>query len=301
MDPNIISTALKTIPLALNVVGSQIQKKKDQKMGDYLISQAEKTPMYQMSGAYDKYLAMAKQDPLGDFMRQQAAANQATSIGALKSGGAKSIMGGLGNVQQQSFADQAGIAGRSAQNLQNAMLTYGQAEQGIMNRNVGQKEKRLDAITQAEVYKKEAKDAARQALFAAGEQAATLGAGLYDKMKGLSKPDGTTAGGITGGGNADVAEILRRLGVNGLDDQSIMGKTFFGKNGGRIEKTPGQFSHQNNPIDIVRKGKKIGEMTGGEYVLNPAQAAKIQSLAGAQKKEALARYVNGLFKQFNNK
>lgn len=280
MDP--ISIALKAVPLALNVVGSQIQKKKDQKFGDYLISQAEKTPMYQMSGAYDKYLAMAKQDPLGDFMRQQAAANQATSIGALKSGGAKSIMGGLGNVQQQSFANQAEIAGRSAQNLQNAMLTYGQAEQNVMNQNVRQKEKRLDAITEAELYKKGAKDAARQALFGAGEQAATLGSGLYDKMKGLSKPDGTTAGGLS-----DVGNLLGFLGAM--------------KNGGRVEKTPGQFSHQNNPIDIVRKGKKIGEMTGGEYVLNPAQAAKIQSLAGAQKKEALARYVNGLFKQFNNK
>ncbi len=271
MDP--ISIALKAVPLALNVVGSQIQKKKDQKMGDYLISQAEKTPMYQMSGAYDKYLAMAKQDPLGDFMRQQAAANQATSIGALKSGGAKSIMGGLGNVQQQSFADQASIAGRSAQNLQSAMLTYGQAEQNVMNQNVGQKEKRLNAITEAEVYKKEAKDAARQALFAAGEQAAALGADVYKDWRAERNATGPSAQVLQGG---------------------LQG-------GGKIKKTPGQFSHQNNPIDIVRKGKKIGEMTGGEYVLNPAQAAKIQSLAGAQKKEALARYVNGLFKQFNNK
>lgn len=293
MDP--ISIALKAVPLALNVVGSQIQKKKDQKFGDYLISQAEKTPMYQMSGAYDKYLAMAKQDPLGDFMRQQAVANQATSIGALKSGGAKSIMGGLGNVQQQSFANQAEIAGRSAQNLQNAMLTYGQAEQNIMNQNVRQKEKRLDAITEAELYKKGAKDAARQALFGAGEQAATLGSGLYDKMKGLSKPDGTTAGGLSGAGGTGIADLF------GSDVGNLLGFLGAMKNGGRVEKTPGQFSHQNNPIDIVRKGKKIGEMTGGEYVLNPAQAAKIQSLAGAQKKEALARYVNGLFKQFNNK
>jgi hypothetical protein len=296
MDP--ISIALKAVPLALNVVGSQIQKKKDQKMGDYLISQAEKTPMYQMSGAYDKYLAMAKQDPLGDFMRQQAAANQATSIGALKSGGAKSIMGGLGNVQQQSFANQAEIAGRSAQNLQNAMLTYGQAEQNVMNQNVRQKEKRLDAITEAELYKKGAKDAARQALFGAGEQAATLGLGLYESMKGLSKPDGTTTGLPLGGTDAKSNVSTNNQLVSQLLDWSSLGAF---KSGGKVRKTPGQFSHQNNPIDIVRKGKKIGEMTGGEYVLNPAQAAKIQSLAGAQKKEALARYVNGLFKQFNNK
>jgi uncharacterized protein YaiE (UPF0345 family) len=204
-------------------------------------------------------------------------------------------MGGLGNVQQQSFANQAEIAGRSAQNLQNAMLTYGQAEQNVMNQNVGQKEKRLNAITEAELYKKGAKDAARQALFGAGEQAATLGAGLYDKMKGLSRPDGTTAGGLSGAGGTGIADLF------GSDVGNLLGYLGAMKNGGRVEKTPGQFSHQNNPIDIVRKGKKIGEMTGGEYVLNPAQAAKIQSLAGAQKKEALTRYVNGLFKQFNNK
>jgi hypothetical protein len=297
MDP--ISIALKAVPLALNVVGSQIQKKKDQKFGDYLISQAEKTPMYQMSGAYDKYLAMAKQDPLGDFMRQQAAANQATSIGALKSGGAKSIMGGLGNVQQQSFANQAEIAGRSAQNLQNAMLTYGQAEQNIMNQNVRQREKRLNAITEAELYKKEAKDAARQALFGAGEQAATLGSGLYESMNGLNGP------GMAKNRGPSAAQEPTGQPSTVLDNQPMSDEDkkayFIRKNGGRVEKTPGQFSHQNNPIDIVRKGKKIGEMTGGEYVLNPAQAAKIQSLAGAQKKEALARYVNGLFKQFNNK
>jgi hypothetical protein len=149
------------------------------------------------------------------------------------------------------------------------MLAYGQAEQNVMNKNVVQKEKRLDAITQAEVYKKEAKDAARQALFAAGEQAAALGADVYNDWRAERNATGPSAPVLQGGG--------------------------------KIKKTPGQFSHQNNPIDIVRKGKKIGEMTGGEYVLNPSQAAKIQSLAGAQKKEALARYVNGLFKQFNNK
>lgn len=40
----------------------------------------------------------------------------------------------------------------------------------------------------------------------------------------------------------------------------------------RIMKTPGEFSHSTNPIDIIREGKKIGEMTGGEFVINPDQA-----------------------------
>jgi general stress protein YciG len=43
--------------------------------------------------------------------------------------------------------------------------------------------------------------------------------------------------------------------------------------GGMI--TGGKFSHETNPIDIVQKGKKVGEMTGGEVILNPSQAAKL--------------------------
>tara|TARA_R110000822_G_scaffold78059_3_gene187167 strand:- start:16576 stop:17418 length:843 start_codon:yes stop_codon:yes gene_type:complete len=52
-----------------------------------------------------------------------------------------------------------------------------------------------------------------------------------------------------------------------------------GKISKKIKKTPGKFSHKENPIDIVQKGDKIGEMTGGEYVFNPDQAKKLQSLS----------------------
>ena len=38
--------------------------------------------------------------------------------------------------------------------------------------------------------------------------------------------------------------------------------------------TPGEFSHKSNPIDIMQDGAKIGEMTGGEAVLNPEQQKK---------------------------
>ena len=39
--------------------------------------------------------------------------------------------------------------------------------------------------------------------------------------------------------------------------------------------TGGKFDHKTNPIDIVKKGQKIGEMTGGEVILNPAQQQKL--------------------------
>lgn len=59
----------------------------------------------------------------------------------------------------------------------------------------------------------------------------------------------------------------------------------FGKHGAKVKKTPGAFSHKTNPIDIVREGAKIGEMTGGEYIINPSQAEKIDKAQEAISKK----------------
>ncbi len=48
---------------------------------------------------------------------------------------------------------------------------------------------------------------------------------------------------------------------------------------GGVQKTPGEFSHDDNPIDIVQEGAKIGEMTGGEYIFNPDQAEEMRKLS----------------------
>jgi len=56
--------------------------------------------------------------------------------------------------------------------------------------------------------------------------------------------------------------------------------------------TKGSFNHNSNPIDLIQNGQKIGEATGGEYILNPKQAAAI-------KKES--SYARKLFKQFEKK
>ena len=46
-----------------------------------------------------------------------------------------------------------------------------------------------------------------------------------------------------------------------------------------VEKTPGEFDHDENPIDIMQDGAKIGEMTGGEYIFNPEQAEEMRKLS----------------------
>lgn len=60
------------------------------------------------------------------------------------------------------------------------------------------------------------------------------------------------------------------------------------KEGGKMTK--GSFNHDTNPIDIVQKGVKVGEMTGGEVILNPKQQATLS-------KESA--YFRKLLKKFN--
>jgi len=73
-------------------------------------------------------------------------------------------------------------------------------------------------------------------------------------------------------------------------EESLRGRnrTAFLKEGGMV--TGGKFDHKTNPIDIVKKGQKIGEMTGGEVILNPAQQKKLS-------KESA--YFRQLLKKFN--
>lgn len=53
--------------------------------------------------------------------------------------------------------------------------------------------------------------------------------------------------------------------------------------------TQGAFNHDTNPIDLVQAGQKVGEATGGEYILNPEQAAAIAKQSS---------FAKNLFKKF---
>ena len=70
------------------------------------------------------------------------------------------------------------------------------------------------------------------------------------------------------------------------------------KRGGMVDgskalKTPGDFSHKTNPIDVIKGGKKIAEMTGGEYIFNPKQSQKLRNLSG-QGESTLHKFVREL-------
>lgn len=58
-------------------------------------------------------------------------------------------------------------------------------------------------------------------------------------------------------------------------------------------KTPGAFSHKSNPIDVIKDGRKIAEMTGGEYIFNPKQSQKLRNLSEGGN-SALHKFVRDL-------
>ena len=74
---------------------------------------------------------------------------------------------------------------------------------------------------------------------------------------------------------------MRNIPFNPSSNRSILSTGF--AEGGEVdepvEKTPGKFSHKENPIDIIQEGAKIGEMTGGEYIFNPEQAEEMRKLS----------------------
>lgn len=122
---------------------------------------------------------------------------------------------------------------------------------------------------------------------------------------------GRTAGEGSGGERALIAQNITDI-QSGMDEEQVplipesaesraakllglaeypdflKDRSFYKKEGGMV--TGGKFDHKTNPIDIIQQGRKIGEMTGGEVILNPQQQKKLS-------KESA--YFRQLLKKFN--
>jgi hypothetical protein len=130
----------------------------------------------------------------------------------------------------------------------------------------------------------------------AGAQEATMGRkeGRYQQELGFAQAAKEAAvqniaGGISAIGGAGMSLATLPKKAAGVPSNA---------KGGKIEKTPGKFSHKENPINLMKDGAKIGEMTGGEYIFNPTQMSNIKKFTSAGDKEKLHSYVRSLIKKF---
>lgn len=224
------------------------------------------------SGMYDMQVSQAQRDlAMAGIRPTDTSGIQSASATALQAASADPrLLGGLiGNIQQnqaqavqsQKMADtQREIAAKS---------NLADIEQQTLNANRGLKQQmglmglaestaaRNQALQNIEALKAEKRGAWGDILGGV----ANIGMSLAAPGLGLGSAMG-------GGANNQIGRV-----GNPIEYDYTGG---FGEKGMKVKKTPGPFSHKTNPIDIMKDGAKIGEMTGGEYIINPDQADAIE-------------------------
>jgi len=244
----------------------------------------ESMPQYGVGSAWNQYLAMSKQDPAADMQRQIAAEQEASSIGALKAGGAKALLGGLGAAQRQAAQSRMGIEAQSAARQQAALGQFAGVQQRAQDLQTRAERQlmgeELDVARGAAQQSQMIQDLLRQQTGATKanlkSDLAQTGADFLSNL--LFSSDGDFSDGFKG----SMSGLGKKLGLDRLSGSqrekliaSSFGQTGALPTGEKGMITPGGFSHDKNPIDIMKGGAKIGEMTGGEAILNPDQQKKV--------------------------
>jgi hypothetical protein len=139
----------------------------------------------------------------------------------------------------------------------------------------------------------------------AGAQFAGMGGFGSGGAGGASGAGG--AGGATGSGasvDANFGNPSGGSGMGALQYQQNLQDELLGNNqqGGYVGRkggvTEGEFSHEDNPIDMINEeGEKVGEVTGGEMVFNPKQTSAIEALVAKGDGDMLIKFMRELLSQ----
>jgi hypothetical protein len=214
----------------------------------------------------------------GDVGTQNILAKrQAAQLAALQMGAAgaeNEISREMAREQQQRMAAQAAVEG-GLQNIAGALGGIGKAAVfGAFDSEAKAKKAPFtgEAQLKEDIISSRAATARERRI---GESAA---AGMEDLM---AERESLLGMGPEAGLTNDQYDALMRMKELGLVNFNAGGKM-----------TKGAFNHKTNPIDIVQAGKKVGEMTGGEVILNPAQQKKLSQESA---------YFRSLLKKFNKK
>ena len=247
---------------------------------------------------YAEMLKQARNAELEQRRLEELNRSIATGIAAAQGAGGRAVVGALPGMVRASDAGALDILGqRQAQTID----ALGFAAQGA-EREIGRKINR-------EMMERNAAQAAIEGGLQniAGGVGQIGSAGVYGAQIASKKPAKAGAESVLSVGDTAKQELpiigksdtesvlsenarLQRL----ADAQALLAEEDFMMEPIRLQKggmvTGGKFDHKTNPIDIVKKGQKIGEMTGGEVILNPAQQQKLS-------KESA--YFRQLLKKFN--
>lgn len=237
---------------------------------------------------YAEMLREARQGQAVQNRIEEINRSLATSNEALQQSGARAVIGGIGKVTQ------AGASAKNqllAQQQQDIMRALGASAMGS--------ERQIMRDTQREMQETRLAQSA-------------INAGVQNTVSGLSDLGATAGYALAlsknkGEGDSKASDNARRatrlaqddirseierfeqpggmpsvdnslqfpdLSLDGLEDIEAIDddlEEFY--NGGMV--TDGPFNHDTNPIYMMQNGRMVGEMTGGEYILNPNQAKAI--------------------------
>jgi hypothetical protein len=252
-------------------------------LGQMLAGQAAASRIKEASTArpseYAEMLKLARGSELETKRLEELNRSIATGINAAQSAGGRAVIGALPGMIR---ASDTGALQIFQDRQDRTMQALGIAAQGA-EREIGR-----------EINREMMERGAAQAAIEGGLQNIAGGvgqigtAGVYASQLASKKPTENVDDDVT---------TPRRLkkstmgGSFGSPEAGLLAEedfNLFAKEGGMV--TGGKFDHKTNPIDIVKKGQKIGEMTGGEVILNPAQQQKLS-------KESA--YFRQLLKKFN--
>jgi hypothetical protein len=204
--------------------------------------------------------------------KDQTVANQAleeinrslgTSVSALQNAGARAS-GALSGVQRAADAAKTNVLSRQQQRQDAAMAQFAKGEEND----------RFMRAQQAQRDRQNFQRAQSAGVQNIGNAAASLAAGIAqtDFSKGEKKDNNKTTVQLV---QEQPGEVLTQTETE--NELKRRNPYVFAKKGGKAKKTPGAFSHKTNPLHIIAdSGSKVGEMTGGEYIFNPKQAASLR-------------------------
>jgi hypothetical protein len=228
---------------------------------------------------YAEILKQARNAELEQKRLEELNRSIATGISAAQSAGGRAVIGSLPGMVRAADVGAIDILGQRQAQTMDALQLAAQGAEGQIGREL-----------QREMIQRQAAQAAVEGGLQniAGGLGQIGSAALY---AGTNKKKTQDTGGTE---SATSPQRLKRSTIGGAFGSPEAGMfaeedlNLFAKEGGMM--TEGKFDHKTNPIDIIRSGKKIGEMTGGEVVLNPSQQKKLS-------KESA--YFRQLLKKFN--
>ena len=245
-------------------------------------------PSYTVGRAARDAFMRSQQDQAGDIAAQQQQRLTGDTLGALRSGGgARALIGGATGAARQGAQALETILAQQQQRRAAGAREFAAQEQQALDRNVAaERELGMFDYGRALEFGDQAKLAEQ---LARGRQRANRANLIGDLVSSGVNLLGTIGAGAVAGASKRKAERAA---------EEVAGVV--AKEGAKIQETPEEFSHDDNPIDLIKDGEKVGEVTGGELIFNPEQSGKLEVLASEGDTE-LHKYLRKLFKEFNKK